>query len=102
MECAVNKVDDVISVMIDKEIGLGLFTETWFSTLSNSTTAIIKNYGFDIIHSYREKRGAGVAIVWNTRIGKQIKISPISASFETFQFNFTADVSSSTIVDWRL
>ena len=86
VQSMVNKVDDVISVMIDKEIGLGLFTETWFSTLSNSTTAIIKNYGFDIIHSYREKRGAGVAIVWNTRIGKQIKISPISASFETFQF----------------
>ena len=50
---------DVISVMVDKEIGIGCFTETWFSSLSNSTTAIIKDAGFDIVHCYREKRGGG-------------------------------------------
>ena len=72
--------------MVDKEIGIGCFTETWFSSLSNSTTAIIKDAGFDIVHCYREKRGGGVAVIWNTRLEKQIKISPISDSFETFQF----------------
>ena len=60
--------------------------ETWFSSISNPTTAIIKDSGFDIIHCYREKRGAGVAVIWDTRLEKQIKTSPISAVFETFQF----------------
>ena len=60
VQSLVNKVHDVISVMVDKEIGIGCFTETWFSSLSNSTTAIIKDAGFDIVHCYREKRGGGL------------------------------------------
>ena len=76
----------MISVMVDNDISISLITETWFSSISNPTTAIIKNSGFDIIHCYREKRGAGVAVIWDTRVAKQIKINPISAKFETFQF----------------
>ena len=78
--------DEVISILLDNNIGIACISETWLSSQSNSITSIIRNSGFDILHNYREKRGAGVAIIWNTNLNKQIRNSSVNKSFLTFQY----------------
>ena len=73
VQSLVNKVDDVLSVCIDNDIDFGLFQETWFSSQSNATTAVIRNAGYNIVHNFREKRGGGVGIIYSNRISNQVK-----------------------------
>ena len=58
-----NKVDLIMSVLVDNNIDLAFITETWLSSQSNSITAHIKSYGFDLVHVFREERGGGVGIL---------------------------------------
>ena len=75
-----------MSILIDEGVHIALFQETWFSSQSNSTTSIIKSYGFNIQHTFREKVGAGVAIVWKNTLDKQVHCSSNSLCFESFQY----------------
>ena len=75
-----------MSVLIDNEVDVALFQETWFSSQSNSTTSIIKSYGFNIQHAFREKVGAGVAIVWRNNVDKQVHCTSNSFNFESLQY----------------
>ena len=80
----VNKVDEVMSILNDNDIDIACISETWLSSQSNSTTAKIKSYDFDIQHSFREKRGAGVAIIWRKHLAKQIHSTLVIKTHSTF------------------
>ena len=82
----VNKVDEVIAIMIDNNVKLAFISETWFSSQSNTTTAKIKSAGYNLVHYFRSKRGTGVGILWHESLEKQIKLSPVSKEYTTFQF----------------
>lgn len=86
VQSLVNKVDDVLSVCVDNGIDFGLFQETWFSSQSNATTAVIRNAGYNIVHNFREKRGGGVGIIYSNRISNQVKNCSVNKSFDTFQY----------------
>ena len=78
--------DDVISVLVDNNIDIAFISETWLSSMTNLTTSLLKKYGFNISHNFREKRGGGVAIIWNNKLDKQVRNGAVSRSFSTFQY----------------
>ena len=48
----------------DNNIDIACISETWLTENSNCTTALIKSYGFNIIHTFRSiGRGGGTAII---------------------------------------
>ena len=102
----VNKIYDVISVMSDNNIDVAFISETWFSTESNMTISILKEADYSISHYFRnDKRGAGVAIIWNDRVNKQIRSSTTVKSFDTFQYqslNFLGEFNINLICLYRL
>ena len=97
VQSLVNKVYDVISVLSDNDIDVAFISETWFSTESNMTIAILKEAGYSIAHYFRsEKRGAGVAIIWNNRVNKQIRSGNTVKSLDTFHYqnlNFLGELN---------
>ena len=82
----VNKVDDVLSILFDSKIDLACISETWFSDQSNTTTSVIKSAGYNIAHVFREKRGAGVGIIWNNSLNKQVRSKSVTKLYDTFQY----------------
>ena len=75
-----------MGILVDNKIHLAFISETWLSSQSNSTTAQIKSYGYELIHVFREKRGGGVGILWKKDIQKYVRFSSIKNSFDTFQY----------------
>ena len=63
-----------MSTLIDNDAHLAFISETWFSSLSNSITAQIKSYGYDLIHVFREKGVGGAGILWKKRYAKIYKV----------------------------
>ena len=50
----------------DHDIDIAIVTETWLSDQANTTTAVIKSYGYNIIHEFRaDNRGGGTALIYN-------------------------------------
>ena len=92
-------------VLCDNMIDLDFISETWLSSLSNSTTSIVKSFGFDMAHNFRDKRGGGVAIIWNKRLDKNIRIVPAFKEFTTFQHQkilFHGEIKINLICIYRL
>ena len=52
-----------MGILIDNQIHLALISETWLSSQSNSITAQVKSYGYELLHVFREKRGGGAGIL---------------------------------------
>lgn len=69
-------------------IDFACVSETWFTSMSNSTTSILNKSGYNISHCFREKRGGGVAILWKHSIGKQVRKGSVNRNFETFQYQY--------------
>ena len=92
--------------MSDNNIDLAFISETWFSTESNQSISILKEAGFSTAHYFRShKRGAGVAIIWNDRVNKQIRSGTTVRSFDTFQYqtlNFLGEFKINLICLYRL
>ena len=59
-------------------------TESWFSEESNVATSAIKEAGYEIEHVYRDKRGAGAAIIWKKDLNVQCNFK--RKCYDTFQF----------------
>ena len=74
MQSLCNKIYEVLSVLIDNNIEIAFICETWLSQDTSTVTAIIKQAGYQINHVYREKRGAGVAIIWKKDLENNFKI----------------------------
>ena len=44
-----------MSILLDNNIDIAFISETWLSSETNSVTAHIKSYGFDLIHVFRDR-----------------------------------------------
>ena len=82
----------------DYDIDIAFLTETWLTDRTNSTTATIKSFGYEIIHEHRhDSRGGGTAIIFKSLL----KVRPINLGVSdiitTFGFisccaKFTSDM----------
>ena len=79
----VNKAENIMMTLEDRNVDIAAFCETWLVSKSNPTTAKIKQYGYSIWHDYRsEQRGGGTALIFKS----SMKLSPISIKkFYTFE-----------------
>ena len=71
--------------LLDHDIDIATITETWLTSERNSVTAVIGNYGYKLLHTYRNDRGGGgVAILYKS----WLKIKPIKQKLtvETFEY----------------
>ena len=88
----VNKVDNILMTLHDKDIDIAALCETWLVSKNNPTTAKIKQYGYSILHDHRfDQRGGGVALIFKS----SMNLSPLN--FQTFtSFEYTAASLKST------
>ena len=98
-----NKAEEVLQVLSDNSADIALFQETWFSAENSVATAKIKSAGYNLKHSFREKRGAGVAALYLNRFNCLTGKCGISESkYSSFQhqcviFNFSPKIHLITI-----
>ena len=93
-----------MGILIDNEIDLAFVSEMWFNSQSNSITALIKTYGFEIIHVFREKRGGGVGILWKKGLQKHVRFSSVKNNFDTFHYQiiiFNGTIKTTFICIYR-
>ena len=78
-----NKADLFVSLLEDKNIDIAAVCETWLTSNSSVTTAVIKERGYSFHHNYRiNARGGGTALIYRSnltseapiRCGKKIEI----------------------------
>ena len=69
----------------DKDVDIAAVCETWLTDKANVTTAIIKDYGYDIYHDFRnDQRGGGVALILKSSIKSwSVRLCSSFSSFET-------------------
>lgn len=79
-----NKVHVLIQLLYDNQVDLALISETWLSSENSVTTCAVKEAGYEIDHSYRSKRGGGVAILWKPHV--KVKCNLKNKSYESFQY----------------
>ena len=80
----VNKIDEVIQFLSDNQVAIACISETWFSEEGNITTFAIKEAGYEIDHTYRSKRGCGVAILWKSNI--KVKCNLKTKDYSSFEY----------------
>ena len=65
----VNKVDNVMMTLKDKNVDIAAICETWLPDKNNPTTAKIKQFGYFILHDFRtDQRGGGTALIYRSNI----------------------------------
>ena len=88
----------MLQVLAYENTDIALIQETWFSAENNVTTAKIKKAGYNIIHVHREKREAGVAVLYRNNLNALTAKCGISGSnYVSFQhqcsiFNFNPKI----------
>ena len=86
MQSLCNKAEKVLQLINDNKIDIACITETWLSSENNSTTSIVKSFGYNITHFYTDNcRGTGVAIIFK----EMVNIKPFnkfSSMFDSFQY----------------
>ena len=71
--------------MEDNQIDVAGICETWLTDSYNVTTAIIKSYGFSLIHDHRDnQKGGGTAIIYKPIY--DLSVVKFSESFKSFEF----------------
>ena len=73
-----NKCSEVLEHVIDNDADVVFLSETWMESENNDVTAVIKSYGYKLLHERRKNRekeiGGGVGVmVRSTMIHKQHK-----------------------------
>ena len=79
-----NKVDEVTQFLLDRQVDIACISETWLSGESSVTTFAIKEAGYQIDHSFRSKRGGGVAILWKPQF--KVKCNLKNKIYESLQY----------------
>lgn len=80
-----NKVYNVMVAIVDNKVDIAGICETWLTDNHNPTTAMIKSFGYSIIHTFRnDQRGGGTAVIYKACY--TLSVFPISKSFKTFEF----------------
>ena len=81
----VNKVDEVMMTIKDRNIDIAAICESWLVSKNNPTTAKIKQHGYHILHDFRSgQRGGGTAFIYKS----SILLTPISLNktFDSFEY----------------
>ncbi len=80
-----NKIDNFMTLLGDKDIDFAGVSETWLSSSNNASTAVLKSFGYSIIHNHRTaKRGGGTAIIHKSEF--QAKKHSLSCKTDTIEF----------------
>ena len=80
------KLNNLLQIMDDKQVGIACITETWFDRKTGPFSKTIRDSGFDIHHAFRDdKRGGGTAIIY--RMDLSVKKGEASSSdFSSFEY----------------
>ena len=90
-----NKIDVFMNTLIDYSVDISGVCETWFNDSNNPTTAIIRSFGYSIIHNFRtDKKGGGTALIYKNCY----VLTPINFQLSFKTFEITAAVVKSEAV----
>ena len=73
-----------INLLYDNQVDVAFVTETWLSDERGTITSIIREAGYEIAHSYRSKRGGGVAIIYKPNINMKTDVK--IKNYESFMY----------------
>ena len=91
----------------DESIDIACVSETWLTDNTNCTTALIKSYGFNIIHNFRaDGRGGGTAIVCKVNLISNVcnvncDVPITSFGFTTTSFKLATDIKLCLVCVYR-
>ena len=81
-----NKTPDIMEHIIDRDPSIVFLQETWLKTNRSNVTALVKEYGYVLIHNTRKNRekegGGGVGILLKQDINYKIVKHRQFSSFE--------------------
>ena len=82
----INKTPDIMEHLIDRDPSIVFVSETWLKTLKSNVTALVKEYGYTLLHNPRKGRkkedGGGVGIL----LKRDISYKPVNHSqFSSFE-----------------
>ena len=52
----INKTPEIMEHVLDRDPSIVLFQETWLKTDKSNVTAMVKEYGYILLHSIRKNR----------------------------------------------
>ena len=84
----VNKIDDVMVEVSDNNVDFAGICETWLRDGNCPTTAVIKSYGYNVLHNIRTtgKKGGGTALLYK----KGFSCRPYRSQSMYKSFEYTA------------
>ena len=82
-----NKTTLVMDHLIEHQIDIAVFTETWLASGNRDLPIIgeLELPGFQLYHKPREHRGGGVGVLVNTSFTVKVQNSPVYSSFESMR-----------------
>ena len=87
-----------MNTVTDSSVDIAGVCETWFDDSNNPTTAVIKSFGYSVIHNFRkDRRGGGTALIFK----KSYTLSPLTFpdTYKTFEITAaTAKSDSAKII----
>ena len=82
----VNKTALIMEHIIDRDPSIVFISETWLRSKSNDVTAMIKSYGYTLLHNIRKNRqkdlGGGVGVLLKTELKFKHELCKQFSSFE--------------------
>ena len=102
-----NKADDFMIMLQDDIVDIAYVSETWLTDNANCTTALIKSYGFEIMHNFRiDGRGGGTALVFKSNLLFNVcnvttDIPITSFGYTTASFKLAADIKMCLVCVYR-
>ena len=87
-----NKLHHLNALPLDGELDSAFITETWFKSQLNTSTATLRENGFDISHFNRDDKGGGgiavIGVVLNFIAQRVIILIHLSVFMPQFQGNY--------------
>ena len=82
----VHKTDTIMEHILDRDADIVFLTETWLTSDCNHVTAMVKTYGYELLHSRRKNRqketGGGVGVLVKQTIKRKQLKTKMFSSFE--------------------
>ena len=83
----VHKTEKIMEHILDRDPDVVFYTETWLTSDCNHVTALVKTYGYKLLHNRRKNRlketGGGVGLLVKSNIGHKHMKSKTYSSFES-------------------
>ena len=98
----VHKTDEIMEHIVDRDSDIVFLTETWLTSDSNHVTAMVKTYGYELLHCRRKDReketGGGVGILVKTEMKKKQLKDVKYSSFEHTMVKLFLKNNKSTVL----